>query len=350
MSHFSPPAGQAADHSAQRKSPQNEIRGFTLIELLVVIAIIAILVALLLPAVQQAREAARRMSCTNNLKQLGLALHNYHDTMRTLPFGYMVAEWPGDPTGVPAGHYRWSVLAHLTPYLEQSAVYNSIDFSYPMISGPGYSPPYSVFPVNREAVDLPVPLFLCPSDHGRRVVDGWAPANYIACSGSGSNGGYVDDSDGAFYVNSQVRFRDFTDGLSNTTVMSESLLGSGGTAPTSGPVDPKRVYVSIPSGTELSAAVCDPATATSFSTARNRAWADGALPYGLYNHYYGPNDHRPDCIRHSNPGWKAARSLHNGGVNLLLGDGSVRFASELVDLVLWRELSTIGGGEVIGEY
>jgi len=325
-------------------------RGFTLIELLVVIAIIAILIALLLPAVQQAREAARRMQCKNNLKQLGIAMHNYHDTLRTLPFGFMVATWPGDPSGVPAGHYRWSTLAHLTPYLDQSNLYNALDFSYPMISGPGYSPPYAAFPVNRDAVSRIVPLFLCPSDHGRKINDAWGPSNYVACSGSGSNGGYVDRSDGAFYVNSQTRFRDFTDGLSNTVVMSESLVGSGETAPTSGPVDPNRVFVSVPSGTELSATACDDSLVSTFNTMRGRAWADGALPYGLYNHFYGPNDRRPDCIRHSNPGWKAARSLHTGGVNVLLGDGSVRFAGDSIDGNVWRDLSTRSGGEVTGEF
>jgi len=324
--------------------------GFTLIELLVVIAIIAILVALLLPAVQQAREAARRMSCRNNLKQLGLALHNYHDSLGTLPFGYLVALWPGDPVGVPAAHYRWSVLAHLTPYLDQSNLYNAIDFSYPMIGGPGYTPPYSVFPVNRAAVATVVPLFLCPSDHGRKLLEAWGPANYVSSTGSGTNGGYADNSDGAFFVNSQIRFRDITDGLSNTAVMSESTLGEGTANPTAGPVNPQRVYISIPTGTELSDTACNNATATAFSTARGRAWADGAIPYGLYNHYYGPNDARPDCIRHSNPGWKAARSMHAGGVNVLLGDGSCRFVSNSVDVSNWRSLSTRSGNEVIGEF
>src|SRR5690606_27988127 len=138
--------------------------------------------------------------------------------------------------------YRWSVLAHLTPYLEQSNVYNALDFSYPMIGGPGYDPPYGVFPANRAAVATVVPVFLCPSDHGRKLVESWGPTNYVSCSGSGTNGGYVDDADGAFFVNSQVRFRDFTDGLSMTAVMSESTLGEGGASPTSGPVDPWRVY------------------------------------------------------------------------------------------------------------
>lgn len=320
--------------------------GFTLIELLVVIAIIAVLSALLLPAAQQAREAARRASCRNNLKQLGLALHNYHDTMNRLPFGYLVAAWPADPA-VPAGHYRWSVLAQLTPYLEQSNISNALDFSYPMVGAPPNAPP---FPVNRDAVAQVVPLFLCPSDHGRKIVDAWGPANYVACAGSGGNGGYAENADGSFFINSQVQFRDFTDGLSNTAVMSESTLGEGGANPTSGPVDPQRVYVSLPSGVELSESACNGDTATSFSAARGRAWADGAFPYGLYNHFDAPNSPRPDCIRHSNPGWKAARSMHPGGVNVLLGDSGVRFASDSVNRDTWRALSTRDGGETIGEF
>ena len=141
-------------------------RGFTLIELLVVIAIISVLIALLLPAVQSAREAARRLQCTNNLKQIGLALQNYEGTYGGYPPGFIVGIWPPDPA-LPAAYYRWGVLAFLTPYLEQTNVFNSLNFSFPIYSptdpSTGFTP---IFPANTTAVATLVGLFLCPSDQG----------------------------------------------------------------------------------------------------------------------------------------------------------------------------------------
>ena len=144
------------------------------------------LIALLLPAVQAAREAARRAQCTNNLKQLGIALHNYHDTMGRLPYGAIVA-LPGNywyPTGVGGEHYRYSTLAMLSPFLEQSPIYGATNFSFPV-----YMPDGSIAPPNTTVFATQVSLFLCPSDGVKTVQAGFAPANYMASAGNGLPGG-----------------------------------------------------------------------------------------------------------------------------------------------------------------
>jgi prepilin-type N-terminal cleavage/methylation domain-containing protein/prepilin-type processing-associated H-X9-DG protein len=340
-------------------------RGFTLIELLVVIAIIAILVALLLPAVQQAREAARRTECKNHLKQLGLALHNFESAYKKLPVGAESKQFPSNPSH-PYNFYRWSVLAHLTPYLEQSNAYNSLNLDVPLFAPPAFD----VLPQNQLASGLIVPVFLCPSDQGVSVSSGYGvgalgPTNYAGCAGTGVGGGtpFKDEGiDGTFYVNSETRFRDFQDGTSNTVVMSESTLGTG--AENTG--DPMEVQTSpqtvfrFVSGTPLTDASCDAATSWNVSNRRGFMWVDGEYRCTLYNHYYMPNSRTPDCLGvsldpspaklYTGYGWRTARSWHSGGVNALLGDGSVRFVSENINPFVWRALATIKGKEVIGEF
>ncbi|MFH1918370.1 MAG: DUF1559 domain-containing protein [Planctomycetota bacterium] len=325
-------------------------RGFTLVELLVVIAIIGILIALLLPAVQAAREAARRTSCINSLKQLGLALHHHHDVRKRFPYGYQVKPWPPDPT-VPPGHFRWSVLAELTPFLEQTNVYKSLDLTYPLYGGRNQSPPYSVFPVNRFGVAQRVDTFLCPSDRFTRVYPGFGPANYAGCAGTGSNGGQAENADGVFYVNSRTKFADIRDGTSNTALMCESLLGPGGNREVydRSSVDTQTMYAYILNPvSSLTDSICHGATV--WRTDRGAGWADGNYRHGLYNHWYPPNHSQPDCIRHSSPGWRAARSRHPGGVNLLLADGSARFVSETIHLDTWRALGSRDGAEVLTQF
>ncbi len=165
-------------------SPANRKGGFTLVELLVVIAIIGVLIAILLPAIQAARESARRTSCTNNLKQIGIAAHQFHDARGTFPVGAEAREYPAMKS-LQWTFYRWSSLAHLTPYLEETNAFNALDLSVPLYVGTSGA----VFSQNIVGVALVVPLFLCPSDEGQLVSPSFGPTNYAACAGTGVNGG-----------------------------------------------------------------------------------------------------------------------------------------------------------------
>jgi prepilin-type N-terminal cleavage/methylation domain-containing protein/prepilin-type processing-associated H-X9-DG protein len=332
---------------------------FTLIELLVVIAIIAVLIGLLLPAVQKVREAAMRMQCSNNLKQLGLALHNFAGDRGRLPAAYNTTVPPAY-AGLPPYFFSWSALAELNPYLEQTNIYRQMDLTQPI-----YVPPaYNISPANQFAVQQVVKLFLCPSDQMRPVsaaygVPTLGPTNYAVCVGTGTTGGgppfgSPSNSDGMFTAGTGFRLTDITDGTSNTAMMSESLLGDG-PENAAGPIpgSPQTVYAYTGFGTPLSDSACAAATQWNVSNHRGFMWASGEMRCGSYNHYYPPNAAQYDCVTNDLTtftafAFRAARSRHPGGVNLLLGDGSVHFVAQSVAQTTWRALATRSGGEVPG--
>ena len=306
-------------------------KGFTLIELLVVIAIIAVLIGLLLPAVQKVREAASRIKCSNNLKQLGLALHNYEGANKTFP----QARNP-----YPLVH---SGLSRLLPFVEQENLQRLCDYTTPPTS-----------PTNVTASQTKVPMFLCPSDSISGQVPGYPDfgTNYVANNGSGTVGyGLIASGDGIF-TQSPIKVADVADGLSNTVAMSESVMGTG-TVPIGIPTDRRTIATSVlevPGGTDPTPATCGSA-AGAWSAKRGAKWIDGHYGNSLYNHYYTPNPNTWDCGNGShNKGLSTARSWHAGGVNVLLLDGSVRFVRDSIDLATWRGLSTRAGDEVIGDY
>lgn len=324
---------------------------FSLVEVLVVIAIMGLMVAILLPAVQSARESARRVSCSNNLRQIGLATQNFLSSQQHFPAGAVAMANPNS-AGTPWTFYRWSALSALTPYMENSVAYNALNLAEPL-----YDASLSITASNREPVKLIVSEFLCPSDIARKVSPNFGPTNYAVCAGSGVGGPQPNDdgspleTDGLFAVNSRVTPAMVTDGLSATVLASESILGQ----PQEGTHDARMEYKFITTA-PLTTVRCNDSQSWNVNDPRGFSWVNGEFRCALYNHYFTPNSPTADCIgvvlgagmdRLFTPfGWKGARSWHTGSVNVAYADASVRGVADTIDQEVWIRSSTMAGAEI----
>ena len=302
--------------------------GFTIIELLVVIAIIAILVALLLPAVQQAREAARLTQCKNNLKQMALALHNYESTYRTFPPGYIHKFGPVGSPQQAANHAGLAWGTMLLPLLDQANLYQQLDPNVPVWN-----------PINRSPREEHLPFYLCPSDtyseNGFVVrddtvtpIERYAAASYAANWGPSSGTINLDDtpllSRGIFYRNSKTRVRDVTDGLTNTLAFGER---------TNGPIPSSQPTVGGHSVFE---------TAWCAAVREVTDFPDDHGHMVLFETQFRPNQLDGDD--------KGLSAPHEGLCQFALCDGSVRAISENIDANLYNALGTRADGEIVGDF
>jgi prepilin-type N-terminal cleavage/methylation domain-containing protein/prepilin-type processing-associated H-X9-DG protein len=380
-------------------------RAFTLIELLVVIAIIAVLIALLLPAVQSAREAARRSQCTNNLKQIGLALHNYHQTNNKFPQGHSQSASQIGYAGGYAGWTEWSAQAEMLGYIEAGTLYNAINFAF---CG-GYN--YGAY-CNVTAYNTPIASFMCPSDgmvnkggppnNTPKGPAGWGgnstyPPNINSYRGSigtttspyGWNTGYAccqpdplnltgsavmgtTFSTGMFAYWVCFGIQDATDGSSNTIIYAESLVGDNGgstntiiahrnnsvtgvtAAATAESADATTLSyqgVIVPA---IQACTTALKSGTNVTTDNGQRWGWGAVGMTLFNTVVTPNGAQFNACRDGCGGcspddslFSVAQSNHPGGVNVLMADGSARFIKDSISPLTWMQLGTRANGDVV---
>jgi len=340
--------------------------GFTLIELLVVIAIIAVLIALLLPAVQAAREAARRAQCVNNLKQIGLALHNYHDLNDKFPMGASLGLYQ---VGQYLGKQNLSSHVAMLPQLEMSALYNAVNFYF----GADEAATLCGM-VNTTVTHTQVKAFLCPSDPN--AGSGYSASNnYFASMGTTTNLTNAGTSattfanypvTGLFGMQVCYGIRDCIDGTSNTIAFSEATVGNAQQTAKQKNIGLTSVNIpasaivydasSNPAATMDGLRACDQAwnSGTSGIDARRGLnWAHGVMGFTLFTTVPGPNSVE-DKLAYCGATWSAgalnnseADSYHTGGINCLMGDGSVKFIKDSINLRIWWALGTKANGEII---
>jgi prepilin-type N-terminal cleavage/methylation domain-containing protein/prepilin-type processing-associated H-X9-DG protein len=336
--------------------------GFTLVELLVVIAIIGILVALLLPAIQAAREAARRSQCKNNLRQVCLAALNFESSRKELPIGRKKGFQPnGEAIS------QWGHLALILPYAEEESVHGLIDFNEPT----GTSP----------ARLAKISFFVCPTDSEDRM-DNSTCSNSGVWLGAGratyrGNGGadtgqttqvasatgldeYTEKNNGVFVTNRAVKLKQITDGLSHTAMYSEVRLGDGDRDVVEVPSDWFRIPGTNQTATQVFTA-CDALNTASLTGANQypcggRNWVHGDYGTSRYNHVMPPNSKSCSQVSggtmtaipvNEDGGAHTASSRHNGGVNMAMVDGSVHFASDDVDRLIWNAIGSRNGSEPV---
>jgi prepilin-type N-terminal cleavage/methylation domain-containing protein/prepilin-type processing-associated H-X9-DG protein len=290
-------------------------RGFTLIELLVVIAIIAVLIGLLVPAVQKVRDSAARLQCQNNLKQIGLACHNFHDAFQVLPPGYYAtAAYPDTYPG-------WGWGAFLLPYLEQDTLYRQIDFNVPVLSSPASQ---ALVKVYRCPVDQPPFSAFSLSDAAGTPLGSAGPSSYAATVGPDADESDCFAGSGVFYRNSHTRLTDISDGTSETV-----MIGDRAWLQTQG------IWAGAPSGAITRAGVRNPWP---------NATASAAVLVLVHNNYINI---RTDA----DGGLDDYSSNHSGGANMVFADGSVHFLRDITGdgpsrWAFWA-MGTRAGGEVV---